>query len=164
MIGDILGVPDEDRPRVLEFGEGGAASLDIGLTWRQYRTVYRSVEGFNDWLSQHLESLRRKPGDDLMSQLIAASDEGARLNQQELMATAGLVLAAGFETTVNLLGNGIRMLIEHPQHLETLAQRPELWPAAVEEILRLDPPVQLTARRATKDTEIAGHLVRREEA
>lgn len=161
VIGDILGVPDEDRARVLEFGERGAASLDIGLTWPQYRMVYRSVEGFNDWLSQHLESLRRHPGDDLMSQLIAASDQGARLNERELMATAGLVLAAGFETTVNLLGNGIRMLLDHPQHLATLAQRPELWPTAVEEILRLDPPVQLTARRATKDTEIAGRLIPR---
>ncbi|WP_326549008.1 cytochrome P450 [Mycolicibacterium sp. ND9-15] len=161
VIGDILGVPDEDRAQVLEFGERGAASLDIGLTWPQYRTVYRSVEGFNDWLSRHLESLRRNPGEDLMSQLIAASDEGTRLNQRELMATAGLVLAAGFETTVNLLGNGIRMLIDHPQHLQTLAQRPELWPTAVEEILRLDPPVQLTARWARTDTEIAGHLVDR---
>lgn len=161
VIGDILGVPDADRSRVLEFGERGAASLDIGLTWPQYRTVYRSVVGFNDWLSGHLEGLRRNPGDDLMSQLIAASDEGAQLNQQELMATAGLVLAAGFETTVNLLSNGIRMLLDHPQHLETLAQRPELWATAVEEILRLDPPVQLTARRSTKHTEIAGHRIPR---
>lgn len=161
VIGDILGVPDADRSRVLEFGERGAASLDIGLTWPQYRIVSGSVVGFNHWLSGHLEELRRNPGDDLMSQLIAASDEGARLNQQELMATAGLVLAAGFETTVNLLSNGIRMLLDHPQHLETLARRPELWPTAVEEILRLDPPVQLTARRATKHTEIAGHQIPR---
>ncbi|HEX2212227.1 MAG TPA: cytochrome P450, partial [Mycobacterium sp.] len=158
-----LGVPDEARPRVLEFGELGAPSLDIGLTWAQYRTVYRGIEGFNDWLSTHLDSLRRNPGDDLMSQLIAASDEGARLNQQELLATAGLVLAAGFETTVNLLGNGIRMLLEHPEHLETLAARPELWPTAVEEILRLDPPVQLTARIAKQDTVIEGHTVRKGE-
>lgn len=163
VIGDILGVPDEARPRILEFGELAAPSLDIGLSWSQYRTVYRGIEGFNDWLSEHLEELRRNPGDDLMSQLIAASDEGARLDQQELLATAGLVLAAGFETTVNLLGNGIRMLLDHPQHLETLSRRPELWPTAVEEILRLDPPVQLTARAATKDTEIAGTRIRRGE-
>lgn len=163
IISDILGVPDEARPRVLEFGELAAPSLDIGLTWTQYRTVYRGIEGFNDWLSAHLDSLRRNPGEDLMSQLIAASDEGARLNQQELLATAGLVLAAGFETTVNLLGNGIRMLLEHPEHLETLAARPELWPTAVEEILRLDPPVQLTARVAKQDTVIEGHTVRQGE-
>ena len=79
------------------------------------------------------------------------------------MATAGLVLAAGFETTVNLLGNGIRMLLDTPEHLETLAARPELWPTAVEEILRLDSPVQLSARMASKDTDIAGTVVRRGE-
>ena len=70
-------------------------------------------------------------------------------------------MAAGFETTVNLLGNGIRMLLDTPEHLETLAARPELWPTAVEEILRLDSPVQLSARMASKDTDIAGTLVRR---
>jgi cytochrome P450 len=161
IISDILGVPDEARPRVLEFGELAAPSLDIGLTWSQYRAVYRGIEGFNDWLSDHLEELRRNPGEDLMSQVIAASDKGARLSQQELLSTAGLVLAAGFETTVNLLGNGIRMLLENPEHLQTLAARPELWPNAVEEILRLDPPVQLTARIAKRDMEIAGRRVRR---
>lgn len=160
VIGDILGVPDEARSRILEFGELGAPSLDIGLTWKQYRQVYRGIEGFNEWLSNHLHELRRNPGDDLMSQIIQASDEGARLSHEELLATAGLVLAAGFETTVNLLGNGIRMLLDAPEHLETLAVRPELWPNTVEEILRLESPVQLSARTATKDTDIAGTIVR----
>jgi hypothetical protein len=163
IIGDILGVPDDARPRILEFGELAAPSLDLGLSWPQYRVVYRGIEGFNDWLSDHLTELRRNPGDDLMSQIIAASDEGAQLNHDELLATAGLVLAAGFETTVNLLGNGIRMLLDAPHHLETLAARPELWPNTVEEILRLDSPVQLSARMAREDTEIAGNLVRRGE-
>jgi cytochrome P450 len=163
VIGDILGVPDEARPRILEFGELGAPSLDIGLTWQQYRRVYRGIEGFNDWLSNHLHELRRNPGDDLMSQIIQASDEGARLSHEELLATAGLVLAAGFETTVNLLGNGIRMLLAAPERLETLAARPELWPNAVEEILRLDSPVQLSARTALKDIDVAGTRVRRGE-
>jgi cytochrome P450 len=165
VIGDILGVPDEARPRILEFGELGAPSLDVGLTWPQFQTVYRGIEGFNDWLSNHLHELRRNPGDDLMSQIIVASEsaDGGPLTHTELLATAGLVLAAGFETTVNLLGNGIRMLLDAPQHLETLAARPELWPTAVEEILRLDSPVQLTARMAAKDTEIAGTRIRRGE-
>ena len=70
VIGDILGVPDDARPRILEFGELGAPSLDIGLTWPQYRQVYRGIEGFNNWLSDHLHELRRNPGDDLMSQII----------------------------------------------------------------------------------------------
>lgn len=166
VIGDILGVPDEARPRILEFGELGAPSLDMGLSWQQYQQVYRGIEGFNNWLTDHLHQLRRNPGDDLMSQLIQASSdapEGARLTDEELTATAGLVLAAGFETTVNLLGNGIRMLLDTPEHLETLAARPELWPGAVEEILRLDSPVQMTARVAGADTDIAGTLVRRGE-
>lgn len=163
VIGDILGVPDEARPRILEFGELGAPSLDMGVSWKQYRQVYRGIEGFNNWLSNHLHELRRNPGEDLMSQIIQASDEGARLSHEELLATAGLVLAAGFETTVNLLGNGIRMLLDSPEHLETLAARPELWPTVVEEVLRLDSPVQMTARVASKDTEIAGTRVRRGE-
>jgi cytochrome P450 len=91
-----------------------------------------------------------------MSQIIKASDEGPRLNSDELQALAGLVLAAGFETTVNLLGNGIRMLLDAPEHLETLGARPQLWPNAVEEILRLESPVQMSARIACKDTDVAG--------
>lgn len=163
IIGDILGVPDGDRPRILHFGELGAPSLDIGLSWQQYRQVQQGIAGFNGWLAGHLRQLRRDPGDDLMSQIIRASDEGPRLNEEELQALAGLVLAAGFETTVNLLGNGIRMLLDAPEHLETLAARPELWPNAVEEILRLDPPVQMTARVACQDTDVVGTRVRRDE-
>lgn len=165
VIGDILGVPDDARPRILEFGELGAPSLDIGLTWTQYKAVYRGIRGFNDWLSNHLHELSRNPGDDLMSQIIVASQdaEGGPLTHQELLATAGLVLAAGFETTVNLLGNGIRMLLDTPEHLDTLAERPELWPTAVEEVLRLDSPVQLSARIATRDIEVEGTLVKRNE-
>jgi len=163
VISDILGVPADARPLILEFGELGAASLDIGLTWRQYRQVFRGIEGFNRWLADHLQQLRRHPGDDLLSQLIQASDQGALLDDRELLATAGLVLAAGFETTVNLLGNGIRMLLDNPEHIQTLAARPELWPNTVEEILRLDSPVQLSARMARNDVEVAGTQIRRGE-
>jgi cytochrome P450 len=161
VIGDILGVPHEDRPQILHFGELGAPSLDVGLPWRQYCEVQTGIIGINDWLAEHLDHLRRNPGDDLLSQLTQAADEGGRLNDRELLATAGLVLAAGFETTVNLLGNGIKMLLDHPQHLETLAARPELWPNAVEEILRLDSPVQMSARFARRDVDVAGTTVRR---
>ncbi|MEU0496865.1 cytochrome P450 [Mycobacterium sp. NPDC006124] len=159
VIGDILGVPDHDRPRILEFGELAAPSLDIGLSWEQYLRVERGLDGFNTWLERHLGHLERNPGDDLMSQIIAAGDDGTRLDDEELRATAGLVLAAGFETTVNLLGNGIRILLEHPDQLAMLRADPELWPGAVEEILRLESPVQLSARLAKVDTEVAGHHI-----
>jgi cytochrome P450 len=159
VISDILGVPDADRSQVLRFGELGAPSLDIGLTWRQYQQVNSGIQGFETWLTGHLRQLRRSPGEDLLSQIIQASEAGAAgepLNEAELRALAGLVLAAGFETTVNLLGNGIRMLLDHPEHLSTLSARPELWPNTVEEILRLDSPVLMSARVALVDTEVAG--------
>jgi cytochrome P450 len=163
IIGDILGVPDEDRSQILHFGEMGAPSLDFGVSWQQFQQVNQGIAGFSTWLGDHLQRLRRNPGEDLMSQIIKASDEGPRLNFEELRALAGLVLAAGFETTVNLLGNGIRLLIDTPEHLETLASRPELWPNTVEEILRLDSPVQMTARVACKDVDVAGTRVRQDE-
>jgi cytochrome P450 len=166
IISDILGVPDADRRRILEFGELAAPSLDFGLTWPQYRRVQHGIAGFNFWLAEHLQQLRRNPGDDLMSQLIQKAESGSKetyLDESELHAVAGLLLAAGFETTVNLLGNGIRMLLDTPEHLHTLSQRPELWPNAVEEILRLESPVQLTARLALNDTEVAGRSVKQGE-
>jgi cytochrome P450 len=166
IISDILGVPDADRRRILEFGELAAPSLDFGLTWPQYRRVQHGLAGFNFWLAEHLQQLRRNPGDDLMSQLIQKAESGSKetyLDESELHAVAGLVLAAGFETTVNLLGNGIRMLLDTPEQLHTLSQRPELWPNAVEEILRLESPVQLTARLALNDTEVAGTSIKQGE-
>ena len=163
VISDILGVPDHDRDRVLQFGELAAPSLDMGLSWDQYQRVESGLAGFNRWLDQHIAGLRRAPGDNLLSQLIEASDTDVHLTDDELRAIAGLVLAAGFETTVNLLGNGIRLLIDAPDQLEILGERPQLWPTAVEEVLRLDSPVQLTARVATTDTEVAGTHVSRGE-
>ena len=163
IISEILGVPAEDRSKVLQFGELAAPSLDFGLTWRQFQSVQHGLAGFNDWLGMHLDRLRANPGDTLMSQLIEASEDGVRLNENELRAVAGLVLAAGFETTVNLLGNGIRMLLNAPDELAILKEDPSLWPNAVEEILRLDSPVQLTGRVCRNDTVVAGTPVRKGE-
>jgi len=122
IISDILGVPERDRRRVLEFGELAAPSLDVGLPWRQYRSVQEGIAGFDAWLADHLRELRRAPSDNLMSQLIQTAESGSaetHLDRDELQAIAGLVLIAGFETTVNLLGNGIRMLLDTPEHLDT---------------------------------------------
>lgn len=156
VISTILGVPDNERQRVLEFGEQAAPSLDIGLSWDQFVRVEDGLDRFDAWLANHLDELRRHPGDDLMSELIMATDEGVGLTNDELRATAGLVLAAGFETTVNLLGNGIRLLLDNPDQLDILQQDPARWPNAVEEMLRLESPVQLTARRAKHDLTLEG--------
>jgi hypothetical protein len=159
VISDILGVAERDRAQVLAFGEHAAPSLDFALTYRQFRTVERGLVDFDRWLSGHMSRLRREPGTDLMSKLIQASVDGQHLTDEELRATAGLVLVAGFETTVNLLGSGVRMLIDHPDQLAVLEAEPEHWSNAVDEILRLESPVQLTARIADRDVEIAGRQV-----
>ena len=161
LIAEILGVAVEDRHRVLEFGGGAAPSLDVGLGFVEFRGVERALRNFEHWLDGHLEELRADPGEDLMSQLVLARQDGVGLSNAELKATAGLVLAAGFETTVNLLGNGIRLLHDHPDQLALLRARPDLWANAVDEVLRLDPPVLLTGRVARRDTELAGVPVAR---
>lgn len=156
VITEILGVPLEDRRRVLGFGAAAAPSLDLGLGWRQLRAVERALAEFDAWLGAHLSRLATEPGEDLLSQLVAAREDGVGLTQRELKATAGLVLAAGFETTVNLLGNAVVLLRDHPEQLDLLRGDPGLWPNAVDEALRYDPPVLLTGRTALRDCEVAG--------
>jgi cytochrome P450 len=156
VIGEILGIPPGDNDRVLEMGTRGAPSLDFGLGWRQWRTVLSALRDFTHWLDAHIEHLRRNPGEDLLSQLIEARDEEGTLDDRELKATAGLVIAAGFETTVNLLGNGIALLDRNRDQLDRLRAEPALWPNAVDEVLRLDPPVLMTGRMALRGTSVAG--------
>ena len=160
VIAEVLGVPEGERGRVLDFGSAAAPSLDLGLGFRRYRSVAQALARFDEWLGDHLARLRRDPGDNLLSQLVAAREDGQGLSETELKATAGLVLAAGFETTVNLLGNGIALLHDHPEERARVVAAPTLWPTVVEEALRLDPPVLLTARMAVRDTELAGRAVR----
>ncbi len=154
IISEILGVPDSDRAQVLAMGTAAAPSLDFGLPWRSFRSVERSLTDFDRWLTGHLETLRRHPGDDLLSQLVQQHDEEGALDDWELKATAGLVLAAGFETTVNLLGNAIALLLDNPEQLAEVTADPSRWGNAVEETLRFDPPVLLTARVATREVTI----------
>ncbi len=161
VIARILGVPPQDEARVLALGNQVAPSLDLGLTWRQYRDVQRGLRGFNAWLDGHLERLRARPGDDLLSQLVTVDDEGARLDPLELRSTAGLVLAAGFETTVDLIGSGARLRLDAPDQLALLRAEPSRWANAVEEALRYESPVQVTGRMAVRDTELAGLRVPR---
>ena len=162
VIAEILGVPAHERERVLRFGTGAAPSLDLGLGLGEFRRVEANLAEFDEWLGRHIEDVRRHPGDDLLSQLVAArDDEGGGLTDAELRSTAGLVLAAGFETTVNLLGNGIALLDQHPDQLARLREQPDLWANAVDEVLRLDPPVLLTGRTVVRDTEFSGVRVSR---
>jgi cytochrome P450 len=164
MIAEILGVPVAERDQILAFGEKAAPSLDLGLPWTAFSAVESALYDFAGWLDRHIVELRENPRDDLLSQLVAVRDEQGGLDDQELKATAGLILAAGFETTVNLLGNGARLLLAHPEQLAGLLAGDAdgtgtAWTNAVNEILRFDPPVLLTGRTAVRDTQVAGRSV-----
>ena len=159
VIAGILGVPAAEHGTVLALGNAVAPALDLGLRWPQYRDAQRGLHAFNDWLDGHLARLRSTPGEDLLSQLLLVEDDGARLDEGELRSTAGLLLAAGFETTVNLLGSGARLLMDAPDQLAVLQATPSRWSDAVEEVLRYESPVQVTGRRAVRDTSVAGIAV-----
>jgi cytochrome P450 len=157
VISEMLGVPTTMREQFLAWGDGAAASLDLGLPRDRWSSVQANVAALHGWMSGHLRRLRAEPGEDLLSQLVTtADDDGSRLSEDELVSTALLVLAAGFETTVNLIANGARLLFDHPEQRERLAVDPSLWPNAVDEVLRVESPVSRTARRARRDTEVAG--------
>ncbi|MFF3853968.1 cytochrome P450 [Micromonospora sp. NPDC002575] len=160
VIAEILGVPQHLRQRFLAWGEAATPTLDLGLTLRQYRAAEAAIGQLNGWLRGHFARLRADPGDDLLSRLVHLDSDGERLTEEELLAIAGLLLVAGFETTVNLLGTGIHLLIRHPDQLAALRGRPDGWANAVEEILRYDSPAQSTARYCLADTEVAGVRIR----
>ncbi|GAB3838009.1 hypothetical protein GCM10029963_03600 [Micromonospora andamanensis] len=163
MIAEILGVPPQLRQRFLDWGSAISPALDLGLSLGQFRRVETGVRQLDAWLRGHFARLRADPGDDLLSQLVLLDSDGERLTDDELVALAGLLMAAGFETTVNLLGTGTALLLAHPEQLALLRAEPHRWPNAVEEILRYDSPVQTTARYCRTDTAVAGVPIRRGE-
>lgn len=103
-----------------------------------------------------LAARRKVPGDDLLSALAAVDVDGDRISSGEVMALAVLLLVAGHETTVNLIGNGMLALLRAPEQLAKLRQAPELAGPAVDELLRFDGPVQITQRIAVEDMEVVG--------
>jgi cytochrome P450 len=164
VISEVLGVPTSMRQQFLAWGDGATPGLDMGVDWRTHRSVERNLDEIDAWFRGHIERLRRSPGDSLLSSLVTAADaDGSGLTDQELLATALLVFGAGFETTVNLIANGADRLFAHPDQRRLLADDPALWPNAVDEVLRVDPPVQRTGRRALRDTTVHGVTVPRGE-
>jgi cytochrome P450 len=163
VIAEILGVPRSMHQQLLEWGNGAAVTLDPALTWRQYREAERNVRALHAWFDEHVAELRRNPSDDLFSKLVHLEGDD-KLTDVELHSTGLLVLAAGFETTVNLIGNAVHQLGRHPDQLELLRSDPSLWPNAVEEVLRYDSPVQLTMRVAHRDTEVRGVPIKQHDA
>jgi cytochrome P450 len=159
VIAEMLGAPIAMRRQFLDWGAGASLSLDIGLSYRDFRRSELDIAALHRWMLGHFDEIRRAPQDTILSALVTTHDQGDQLTIDELSSIAMLLLAAGFETTVNLLGNGAVLLMRHPDQLDLLRTRPQGWTNAVKEILRYDSPVQRTGRVALRDTEIAGHQV-----
>ena len=166
VICQLLGVPVEDRERFKTWGVDIARGLDAILLPPDSEVVQRSgaarramIEYFRELIAQR----RSSPRDDLLSGLIAAEEVGDKLTEQELLASCILLLVAGHETTVNLIGNGTLALLRHPAELRRLRENPELIGSAVEELLRYDGPVQRTARVASEDVVIGGRTIAKDD-
>lgn len=153
IITEILGLPADDRQQILGWGSTGATLLDIGVTWPAYRAAVNDLRAIDGYLTEHFARLHNEGGDGTPYSDMAL--EGG-LTDRELKANATLLVGAGVETTVNLIGNGITALLRYPDQLARLREDPTLWPSAIEEILRFDSPVQVTSRKALCDMDIAG--------
>ncbi|MEU8900436.1 cytochrome P450 [Nocardia sp. NPDC048505] len=156
VIAEILGLPVQARPRLLTCGHRAAPLLDVGIKWTTYRQAVEGLRDLDDYLGDHFDRIRHRDSADTPFARLALD---GTLTHRELAANAALLIGAGFETTVNLIGNGIVTLLDHPEQLARLHEDPSLWPNAIEEILRYDPPVQRMVRIALHDIEIAGHHI-----
>jgi cytochrome P450 len=152
----LLGVPAQDQPRFRAWGHDIAATLEPQTSEAAAKQSRAAELDLTYYLRDLVAKLRADPDDSLLSALVAVEDDGDRLSSSELVSTALVLLIAGFETTVNLIGNGAVALLREPGNWERLREDPALIPAAIEEMLRYDSPVQLTSRTATEDVDLDG--------
>ncbi len=158
VIAQILGVPDDEYERFRAWASFIAAALDLPVA-EQASFAARAddaVAELSEFLRWIVAARRTDPQDDLISAMLAATNDGATLTEDELIATLILLLVAGHETTVNLIGNGTRALLTHPMQWAALRADPGLAGNATEELLRFDSPVQMTSRLTAEAVEIGG--------
>src|SRR2546423_2110792 len=140
VIADMLGVPAEDSDRFQRWSADMADSMDPTTHGPGSESGGAARNELRRYLAGITEERRREPREDLISRLVAAEEDGDRLSGDELLDMCVLLLAAGHETTVNLIGNGVNALLDNPDQLRLLRERPELMETAVEEFLRYDSP------------------------
>lgn len=162
VIADILGV---DRADIATFKHWGdlmiSGNVDV-LSHERRREVAHAVVALHRYFVPRIEQRRREPTDDLLSDMVNAEVDGeGRLSTAELLPIIDQVLLAGHETTTNLIGNAMLVLLRDPALMTRLRANPEMIEAFIEEVLRYDPPIQCTYRRATADTELRGVAVKR---
>jgi cytochrome P450 len=162
VICSLLGVPATDESVFTGWSRALSRSIDPSVlrSAKDDRAIEEAEAGLHDYLTELLAARRASPGDDLLSDLLAVQDGGDRISPAEVVSLAMLLLVAGHETTVNLIGNGTLALLSNPGQLDLLVESPELVPGAVEELLRFDSPVQISQRVVTQDMDLAGRKVR----
>jgi cytochrome P450 len=161
VIAELLGIPAEDRQH---FREWSNSFVLPPMTPELQEQLARHTDEFVAYLDELFARRRAEPTDDLVSALVRAEDEGDHLSQNELCSMVVLLIVAGHETTVSLITNAVLALLSNPDELAELRADPTLIPAAVEELLRYDSPVERTiARWAATDAELGGETIRRGE-
>ncbi|MEO8217299.1 MAG: cytochrome P450 [Acidobacteriota bacterium] len=159
VIAELLGVSEADRRNFRRWSNDVVAA-DTSV-WHKFRAVPSGI-AFIRFLRRLIRERRVAPGTDLLTGLIEVRDAEERLSADELLAMCFLLLVAGHETTVNLIGNGLLALLENPDQMARLRREPELIATAVEEMLRFSSPLQMaTERYATADVEIEGVMIPR---
>ncbi len=160
VIAEMLGVPKEDREKFKHWSNALTDTLEPSPNLDLMKKANKANEELYEYLRPLVQDRRREPKNDLISALVAAEEEGNKLSEEELLANCILILVAGHETTVNLIGNTVRMLGAHPDQLALLKSNHELVPGAVGETLRFESPVQTTRRLAGADMELAGQSIK----
>jgi cytochrome P450 len=160
----MLGVPLEDRERFTDWTAHTTHLLALDSIPEAFRErAFEAVRHLIDYMAALITERRAKPGDDMLTVLIRAEEAGDRLDTVELLSQSIGLLIAGFETTIGLIGNGIRQLLLHPDELAKLRANPTLVESAVEECLRFEGPIPATRRVLHEDAEIGGRLVPKNE-
>lgn len=162
VICDLLGIPHQDRDK---FRAWSNAFLTEARSEEEWQEQVKFLQGMLDYLGAIFAQRRAQPQNDMITRLVQAEENGDHLSETELYSMVVLLIVAGHETTVNLIGNGTLALLRHPDQLAKLRANPALIESAVEELLRYDGPVETaTPRFATEDIEIGGKLIRKGEA
>jgi cytochrome P450 len=163
VIGRLLGVPSEDWKHFRAVMGRATVLLEPVISPDELGPAIEAQGELEAYFHELVGERRARPRDDLVSSLIAVAEGSDSLTELELIGTAILIFGAGFETTTNLIGNGLLALLTHPEEMARLRGDPGLARSAVDELLRFDSPVQFDGRLALEDTVVAGVRLRRHE-
>jgi unspecific monooxygenase len=162
IIARLLGVPEEMSPDLLRWSNAMVAMYQARRDRAVEDAAARAAADFSDFIRSYIETRRTDPRDDLITQLIAAEEDGTRLSTDEMIATCILLLNAGHEATVHTIGNGMARLLSAPLRAQLAIHcAPEAIAATTEEILRHDPPLHMFTRYAYEEVTLFGHTFRR---